>query len=307
MRKRLVWALVSAISCMSAFAQEQSEVLDDVEDVLEVTEGYPVSSGTDFKSALIGILIFLAFAWMIGHMIYVLWIRKNPFAPISIEEMKVMRTAENAPSEMSEEEYEACRDIIVDMHDSWTDLPNEDAKIVTTRSQMKQAEEGIAQIRDMKPTDPELIDIINEHLEVLNEAQKREFTGSKTLMVLLVLVAAFVIWQTGWSALPLFIFNAVTYVLASLTPTFMIYRRELNGNNGAGCLSAILGGAAAMILGAQTVTTVTKWSDGTTTREDDNSQHFIAWILAIIIAVVLTFLMFVWAAVNYLRNYVFYR
>ena len=42
-----------------------------------------------------------------------------------------------------------------------------------------------------------------------------------------------------------------------------------------------------MVGAAQTVTTVTKWSDGSTTRDDDHSQHLFAIILAVIVIAIL--------------------
>lgn len=302
-------AFLAALTTMLTFAQD-NEANEVIGDALQYTEGYPAepTSGTDVQTILIGILFILAFAWMIGHMVYELWIRQNPFKHISVEEMKVIRASEGAPEHMTDAEFDACREVLMHITDDWTPIPNtDDEVIITTRAQMKKAEEMIAQVKGYRPTDANLVDATNEMCDAIDQFRKREFTGSKTLMVILVLVGAFAIWQAGWGMLPFFIFNAVTYVLASMTPTFMVLRRELKGKNSAGCLSAILGGAASMIAGAQTVRTVTKWSDGTTTTDDDHSEHYIAWILAIVVAVTLALLMFIWAVVNYLRNYVIFR
>lgn len=69
-----------------------------------------------------------------------------------------------------------------------------------------------------------------------------------------------------------------------------------------GFIAGILGGVAT----AETVTTVTKWSDGTTTKDVDNSNFWISLILSIVLFVVLAIFMFVLAFINYLRNYVFH-
>ena len=59
-----------------------------------------------------------------------------------------------------------------------------------------------------------------------------------------------------------------------------------------------------MIAGAKTYKTVTKWSDGTTTTDTDNSETGIALIIALVVFVFLTFFLWVIAIWNYLRNYV---
>lgn len=306
--KKISFVLLSFLSFITSAAQEtladHSQALEIAEDVVEVTDGYPVSD------TIISILVFVAFVWMIGHMIYELWIKRNPFTAIDIDQMKVLRETEGKRLEMSDDEYNECMELLTQATDNWTEYQNEDGEemcIITNKKQMQQTEDIANRVNSLLPTDPEVVELANQVYGFAREARKREFTGSKTLLVILVIIAAFFIYLTGWQIISFFIFNAATYILASMTPNFMLYRKELKGKTGSGCLTAILGGAFAMILGAQTVRTVTKWSDGSTTTDDDHSQHFIAWILAIIIAVILVFFMFVWATINYLRNYVIYR
>ena len=114
-------------------------------------------------------------------------------------------------------------------------------------------------------------------------------------------------YLVGWQALPFFVFSGVLYYLASLTPNFMLYNRELKGKSGSGALGWVLGLLSSMIIGAQTVRTTTYWNDGTKTVEDDHTQHQVAWFISLFVTLLLVVFLFVWAAVNYLRNYVFYK
>jgi hypothetical protein len=171
-------------------------------------------------------------------------------------------------------------------------------------------DESIAIVRtalDAHITDPDLIDGINEMAECINTSRKRQFDGSK-LMVWLTIIFAGIMWYAvGFQGSIFFLLSLGIYYLASLKPNFMIDRRALKGKTGRGALNWLLGGVFGMIAGAQTVRTVTKWSDGSTTTDDDHTQHFVAWIIGLFVILLLIFCLLAWALVNWLRNYVFYR
>ena len=93
-------------------------------------------------------------------------------------------------------------------------------------------------------------------------------------------------------------------VIASRTPVFLIEKRAKRG--GGNIHNGFIAGIFAMIAGAQTVRTITTYSDGHKEVDDDNSQHWIAWVLAIILFITIAVFMFVWAFINYIRNYVLY-
>lgn len=269
----------------------------------------PVSSGNDIISEIKGALLGLALLWMIGHMIYVLFIRKNPLTTISIDEMRAQRRESGLSEEMTEQEMQDCIRIHDENFCTWTPIPNDpkERRIITNKKMLDNATEAMLKVIAIKPTDPELVDALNANIDVIQESSKRQFTGSKVMLVLLALFLCFMFYAVGWKALPFFIFSGVLYYLASLTPNFMLYNRELKGKSGSGALGWVLGLLSGMILGAKTIRTTTYWSDGTKTTEDDNSQHQMAWFISLFVTLLLVVFLFVWAAVNYLRNYVFYR
>lgn len=272
------------------------------QDVTSATNG-----GT--SSELLYVLIGIALPWMIGHMVYELFIRKKPLSPISIDDMKELRRESGMSEDMTEQEKQE----VIRIHDEdfykWTPIPGdtEDSRVITSKKMYDNAIAAMQQIVALRPTDPELVDALNANIDVIKESGKRQFTGSKVMLFLLFLFLCFMYYQAGWKALPFFIFSGVLYYMASLTPNFMLYNRELKGKNGSGALGWVLGLLSSMIIGAQTVRTTTYWSDGSKTVEDDHTQHQVAWFISLFVTLLLVVFLFVWAAVNYLRNYVIYK
>lgn len=267
------------------------------------------SSDSNVISTIEGTLLGIALLWMIGHMIYVLFILKDPLEPISIDEMKAQRRESGMSEEMTEQEIQECIQIHDDNFNTWTPIPEdpEEHRVITSKKMLDEATAAMLNVIAMKPTDPELADALNANIEVIKESKKRQFTGSKVMLFLLVLFICFMFYAVGWKALPFFIFSGVLYYMASLTPNFMLYNREIKGKKGSGALGWILGLLSSMIIGAQTVRTTTYWSDGTKTTDDDHTEHQVAWFISLVVTLILVTFLFVWAAVNYLRNYVFYR
>ena len=85
---------------------------------------------------------------------------------------------------------------------------------------------------------------------------------------------------------------------------FLIEKRAKRG--GGNIHNGMIAGIFGMIEGAQTIRTITTYSDGHKEYSDDHSQHWIAWILGLCLLVAIAAFMALWALVNYLRNYVFY-
>ena len=294
MNKKSLLLFVMFATCFAAFGQSSSSTS---------------SSGESIWDILLNILMSVGFLWMIGHMVYELFIKKNPFTPISIQEMQNQRREFGQSVDMLEDDVQQCANLAQQEFELWTPIPNdpEGTRIITTKKQLDHAESTIAQIKELRPTDPELVEGVNGYIEMLAESRKRVFTGSKLIYVLLALFGILMYNTAGWSGVSFCIISGVIYYFASLTPNFMLYRKELKGNTGNGALSWVFGALASMILGAQTIRTTTTWSDGSKTVEDDNSQHHIAWFISLIVTVLIVCLLVFWAAVNYIRNYVLYR
>lgn len=294
MKRKGIFILAMLAMCLAAFSQSPSS---------------PEPAGKSIGDIMLSVLMGVGFIWMIGHMVYELFIKKNPFTLISIQEMQEKRREFGQSLDMTEDEQQQCLSLIEQEFEIWTPIPNDpqDRRIITTKKQLNHAEETIAQIKEIKPTSPEIIDAVNEYINVSADCKKRVFTGSKVILLFVALFTVFIFFIAGWRGVPFFVISGVTYYLASLTPNFMLYRKELKGNTGSGALSWVLGILAGMILGAKTVRTTTLWSDGSKTVDDDYSQHQVAWIISLVVTVIIIFFLVLWSAINYIRNYVLYR
>lgn len=294
MKRKGILILMMLAICLTAFCQTTSS---------------PEPNGNSVGNTVLNILIGVGFLWMVGHMIYELYIKKNPFTPITIQEMQEKRSEFGQSADMTEAEQQQCLSLMEQEFERWTPIPDDpqERRIITSKAQLNHAADTIAQIKEIKPTSPEIIDAVNEYIKVSADCRKRVFTGSKFILVLLALFTLFIFYIAGWRGVPFFLISGVVYYLASLTPNFMLYRKELKGSRGSGALSWVFGILAGMILGAKTVRTTTLWSDGSKTVDDDYSQHQAAWGISIFVTIVIVCFLVLWAAISYLRNYVLYR
>ena len=111
-------------------------------------------------------------------------------------------------------------------------------------------------------------------------------------------------------ALPFMLLNICGYYFASQETQFMINAKELKeagSSNNSKLMTVLIAMGIGVLFSGQTYKTVTKWSDGTTSTDYDNSEHLVAFILGMIIIAVLAFFMFAVALVNFVRNYLIYK
>ncbi|MBR3932254.1 MAG: hypothetical protein IKJ46_06765, partial [Tidjanibacter sp.] len=144
----------------------------------------------------------------------------------------------------------------------------------------------------------------------MNYMNKRTFDVSKPLLwtvgIVSVLMCILMGSSEGFGAVigmaVMFGINIGVYLLACQAPNWLALKREEKGRGKSS--SGLIAGVLGMIAGAKTYKTVTKWSDGTTTTDTDNSETGVALIIALVVFVFLTFFLWVIAIWNYLRNYV---
>lgn len=276
-------------------------------------------SSQSLEEIILGILLLLAIPFMFFHMLYVLfWPRvfemiykkKHPSViwKTTVDEQKALRREEGLPETMPDSERDMYVDKLNQVFDTWTPVPGEtDQWIITTKKQMDESRAAIREALDAHVTDPDVVARINELVDCVESSSKRLFDGSKVMVWITIIFAGIMWYASGFQSSLFFFLSLGLYYMASLKPVFMIDHRTFKGSSGRGALNWLLGGVFGMILGAQTVRTVTKWSDGTTTTDDDHTQHLVAWVIAIIVMVILVIFLFVWSLVNWLRNYVIYK
>lgn len=265
--------------------------------------------GKQILNALIGIAVVGLFLWMVGHMIYLLTRPKRFDHPITVEEMAALRKSRQLPDTMTEEEHETLTGYMDAVTENWTCIgtrDGEDQFTPTTKPQVDSTYDLLDRSIAMCPTDPDIVARINEVGEYLNDRCKRTFDGSKVMLIVAGLFTLLFIYLAGWVAAPFFLLSIGFYYLASLCPNFVLDKKMLKGSQRKTSnyfFAAIFGFMAS----AQTVRTITTYSDGHKEVDDDHSQHVIFTIIGIIAMLIMVYFLAVWGIVNYLRNYVFYK
>lgn len=261
----------------------------------------------EFFAILIPLLIVIALFGSLIHMIYILTRRKHFPQAYSVVEIKKMRVAAGKPAEASYAENREVYNILGMCFDTWKpyiDDNGKEQKVAVNKKMVDDTEACISSCLEIMPTDPALINSLNETCELVNANWSRAFSGNKLLIGITVVLAVIMVLAGGWQAAPFFVLSLTIYILSCYKPIFMHNKDafKTRGTLSAGCLAAIFG----FIASAQTVRTVTKWSDGSKTIDDDYSQHWIFLIIGLAILAMIAFLLALWGFFNYIRNYVLY-
>ena len=271
------------------------------------------SSGSSFLDGLMTLLIIAAALFMIGHMVYILFQAKQfSEQELSVEFFKSYRQEKGMPEESTEDENEKCSDLLDAAFLTWTYTETgEDGQEYRKPNKMKEiltSGKILKEVIEIAPTDPEIIETLNQYKEVVTSNEARSFDGSKKLVWVGLLVGILFpfIDSTGsyfgafFSIGMFFIVPTIVYIVSSFTPQFLIDKRA---DRGGGNVST---GIVAMALGVlgSSVTIRTKYTDGS--HEDDHSGHFIALFLGVIMLFIIAFTISIWSVLNYLRNYVLF-
>jgi len=304
------------LTSTAAFSQTNNDSLvvnDSIAAVQKTVETN--SSGSSFLDGLIAVLIICAVIFIIGHMIYTLFkVKQFSGQNYSIEFFKSFRQEKGMPDESTEDENEKCADLLDAAFLTWTHIETgEDGHELRKPNKMKEilkSGELLRQAVELAPTDPEIVTTLNQYKEVVTSNEARSFDGSKKLVGLGLAVAILLslismdamgsFFAAFFTIGMWFVVPSIVYVISSYTPQFLIDKRsERGGGNVATGFVAI---AMGVLGGGYTIRT--HYTDGST--EDDNSGHFMAWALGFILMVIIAFTIFIWAFINYLRNYVLF-
>lgn len=308
----VVTALLFLLSPLMGFAQEVAEVASTAETIVET----PVEEGGIDWEKVTSILITVLFAAlslaMIVHMLYVKFIKKDLAEDYTPDTFKQMRAGEG--EFVSEEQANSkAAQILTEAFNAWTSVntgvEGEEIRVPFCRKDIVKSYAAVEEVVKLAPTDAYVIDGLNTFSHDLNESMKRSFDGSKTFIIVSLVIGVVFSFLSGtWGFLGMIGVSTLIYWLASLTPLWMEIRKEVKGNSGKrSFMTRLFGGLLGATAAAETYTVVTEYSDGSTTEETDNSNFWISLVFTIIIMIVMAVLMFFVAAVNYLRNYVIYR
>lgn len=261
----------------------------------------------NFLNIMIRIIFYLILALPLVHMIYVFIKSNGKKESYTIEKFSQQRRSEGLESESNEEENTRAEEYLQKAIADWKPGKQEPDMVKPRKNKhLKTAQEYIDKTIALKPTDAEIVERLNELSNAVNVNNKRYFDGSKKLVIISAIVGLFFIFfmkenaEIGWYILT----GCGIYILASMCPAFLVNKKaERQAGN---VHDGIFAGVAAMVAGAKTIRTITTYSDGTVTKHDDHSQHWIVLALGFIVAFIMALLIIFWALINYLRNYILF-
>lgn len=260
-----------------------------------------------------GIIILGFFAFAIVYITITL-IRKPRFTPLNVEEMRARRREKGKPESSATDDSESL--ILTDKAFlTWKlieKVGEDERRRPVNMSQIKDSHKCLEGAIDLMPTSQEAIERINELGEVINNLERRRFTGSMKL-IYCGLACCVLVYFTGDGFAAFFKHfwwlpaTIVLYYFASLSPEFLNLKREqwFKGFN----IHNVLIGTVLGLFSSTPVTETwkTTYTDGSSKKSEEfNPLFFIMLILTLFVVLVLGFFTFVFAGLNFVRNYIIY-
>lgn len=290
MRKTFCTALL-LLASFSAFAQDV------------------VTTDANTQNGLIAVAILIIVVAIMAHMIYENFFRKDLNTDYTAAAFRDARKAQNQ-GDMSAQEAMALDSELDKMVDMWGELANEDGDMVPyplKRSVVKKSLATLEAAVAAMPTNSRIVERINDANEILNHALKRQFNGSKAMVITAVIVGIVFTAISGTVEAAISVgVGIILYLLASRSATFLIAAKQVKGSGSNSFLTMLIGSLFMGVATAKTYKTVTTYSDGSTKTETDNSQTWFSLIFGLIVMILLSFLLAIIAVINYLRNYILY-
>lgn len=261
---------------------------------------------------LLSMAIFAAVVAACVHMVIANFFRKKHKEDYTVDYFVAQRQQKGDSPEASVEVNEMAARKLDELNSFWHSVDLDDGTSYMAPFKKKEIDRALPIIEEavaMNPTDENLVEHINGINRLLNYLEERSFNGSKTFIIVSAIIGV-AMWLISGTFAPVvsILVGIGVYLLASRTPNFMMLKKEVEGSaGGRSFMTALFGGLFTAVATAKTYKTITKWSDGSTTTDTDNSETWISMIIAIVVMVVMAFLMIAVAAINYLRNYIIYR
>lgn len=273
------------------------------------SNGNSHSNSGSWQDTLMMIVFGVLYVAMICHMVFELFIRRRPYKKegYTKADMVAARKEAGLPEEATDEDNLRINSCIASFPIGWKAV--DDMAVPTTKKNMTDGEKCIVEAISLMPTKDEYLAAINDGINTLEANWKRQFNGSVRLIVLTIIVAGAIGYLSGSiiKVIPFFLISLGVYYMASLTPTFMLNKIALQGKDNKSFFGGMIAGVFAFIGSAKTITTVTKYTDGTKDVDEDHSQHLVFLALGLIILCMIAIFVSIWAIFSYLRNYLLYK
>mgnify|MGYP001070310412 CR=1 FL=1 len=256
------------------------------------------------------IVFIIVILFSIVHMI--ITFRGKNYKSVTVEELKANRRAEGKEEESAEEEDELAMNYLEDIFDHWTTVDASDGeplKAPTRKVHLNQSMKDLQKVKDMMPTDPDVVNRLNEMGDVVNLNAKRRFAGSKLLVGLALLVTVFMYFTTKGENEAFFSAimgvcwlwaSMIFYIVDSFAPQFLIDKRLRNLGD-SNFSSGLVGFFAGVFFAAPTFITVTRYTGGTSRSE--TWFNFLGLMIMIFGFLILAFGIVFFGLLNYLGNF----
>lgn len=194
---------------------------------------------------------------------------------------------------------------------AWSVVKTEDNDEFRKPMSFKQVKNSIKWINEaiiLGPSDKVLVARINELGTVINDNEKRLFQGSTRLLIFVGIIAAFSFYMLygnngflkALAGSSIYLFCGILYYMSSMTPLWLAEKKKFTGSINKGFMDF------ANVLSDSDRVVVTKWSDGTTTRNTEIGGTIMSLVVMILVFVINVVLIPLRVLINFLRNYVFY-
>jgi hypothetical protein len=237
------------------------------------------------------------------------------FEPITVEETKQQRLASSMSELATNEENELAMDYLEDIFDHWSDVSKPDEEQLKAPTRKIHIEKSLSQlgaVKDILPTDDYVVERLNELGDVVNSNSKRSFSGSKSLIIVSLILTVFMYFTlktdtNSFLGVMLKLWwlwgSIIFYIVASYSPQFLIDKRlrKLGSGNFS---SGLVGFFTGMFIGAPTFSYITKYSDGSSSRS--TAFNLIGLFLMLVGLMILGMFIVFFGLLNYLRNFILY-
>lgn len=268
-----------------------------------VTAAFPLfaaneTSAGDVKRWVVFITLFVVVLAIVAHTIYLLATTKKLKENYTVETFRKNRAAAGLGA-MTKEEVEELNTKLDSIDTIWGEIADSKGNMVVYPHSLKSLNQSLEILNAAIATNPDnkgIITKINDYNEVLNHALTRQFSGSKTIIAIAIILGLILGFGTGfYMAIVATIVTVLAYILASYTPNFMLIEQiARNGKRSTSLVKRLL----LALIGSVTVANQ---------NDKDKSERWVSYLLLFVGTIVMAFLLPIIALVNYLRNYVIYR
>ena len=279
--KKILLTILCSATTFGAFAQELP------------APAAPAAEDGNANGVLIIVAISVAILAMVAHMICEHF-RGNLNTEYTVDEFRTARKAIGA-GDMTAEEVADYNSRIDKVLAKWNSIAGDDGKPIPypfRRLATMKMLRLIKKITTANPTDKQLVERVNDINDTLNHALRRQFSGSKAMVVIAILVAIISGLIADSFIPPVCIgTGALLYLLASRSATFLIAAKQAEGKEPSNLISGLI---SSLFIGAAAPKT-------------DKPQSWTTVILAILVMIAAASFLALISVVNYIRNYVIYR